>query len=157
MLPDMSAKVSFLTRRLAPEEMKPRLAAGRSALIDRNGKKFAYLRRETGSGRRRSGLGQRLAIWWRFTPPLLRKIRRIGWKQGKEERLSLFCRLAQRSYRTEKWFIRLSVLAKKVYLPCSSQTGSLDNNAGFQPAFIDVVFSIIMVWLAQDRRRKRKK
>jgi hypothetical protein len=67
MLPDMSAKVSFLTRRLAPEEMKPRLAAGRSALIDRNGKKFAYLRRETGSGRRRSGLGQRLATWWRFT------------------------------------------------------------------------------------------
>jgi RND family efflux transporter MFP subunit len=43
MLPDMSAKVSFLTRRLAPEEMKPRLAAGRSALIDRNGKTFAYL------------------------------------------------------------------------------------------------------------------
>jgi len=43
MLPDMSAKVSFLPRRLAPEEMKPRLAAGRSALIDRNGRTFAYL------------------------------------------------------------------------------------------------------------------
>jgi RND family efflux transporter MFP subunit len=43
MLPDMSAKVSFLPRRLAPEEMKPRLAAGRSALIDRHGKTVAYL------------------------------------------------------------------------------------------------------------------
>jgi hypothetical protein len=43
MLPDMSVKVSFLPRRLAPEEIKPRLAAGRSALIDRNGGTFAYL------------------------------------------------------------------------------------------------------------------
>jgi len=46
MLPDMSAKVSFLPRRLAPEEMKPRLAAARSALLDRNGKPFAYLLQE---------------------------------------------------------------------------------------------------------------
>lgn len=43
MLPDMSAKVSFLPRKLAPEEMKPRLAAGRSALVNLNGKTFAYL------------------------------------------------------------------------------------------------------------------
>ena len=43
MLPDMSAKVSFLQRMLAPEEIKPRLAAGRSALIDLNGSTFAYL------------------------------------------------------------------------------------------------------------------
>jgi RND family efflux transporter MFP subunit len=43
MLPDMSAKVSFLPRRLAPEEMKARLAAGRSALIERSGGTFAYL------------------------------------------------------------------------------------------------------------------
>ncbi|MBU1150405.1 MAG: hypothetical protein KJ800_05595 [Proteobacteria bacterium] len=43
MLPDMSAKVSFLPRKLAPEEIKPRLAAGRSALLDRNGRTFAYL------------------------------------------------------------------------------------------------------------------
>jgi multidrug efflux pump subunit AcrA (membrane-fusion protein) len=43
MLPDMSAKVSFLARKLAPEEMKPRLAASRSALIDLNGSTFAYL------------------------------------------------------------------------------------------------------------------
>jgi RND family efflux transporter MFP subunit len=43
MLPDMSAKVSFLPRRLAPEEMKPRLAAGRSALIERSGGTVAYL------------------------------------------------------------------------------------------------------------------
>jgi RND family efflux transporter MFP subunit len=46
MLPDMSAKVSFLPRKLAPEEMKPRLAAARSALIDRNGRTFAYLLEE---------------------------------------------------------------------------------------------------------------
>jgi hypothetical protein len=39
----MSAKMSFLRRRLTPEEMKPRLAAGRSALIDRDGRTFAYL------------------------------------------------------------------------------------------------------------------
>ena len=43
MLPDMSARVSFLPRTLAPAEMKPRLAAGRSALIDRTGRTFAYL------------------------------------------------------------------------------------------------------------------
>jgi len=43
MLPDMSAKVSFLPRKLAPGEMKPRLAAGRSALINLNGRTFAYL------------------------------------------------------------------------------------------------------------------
>ncbi len=43
MLPDMSAKVSFLPRKLAPEEIKPRLAATRSALIDRSGRTFAYL------------------------------------------------------------------------------------------------------------------
>jgi RND family efflux transporter MFP subunit len=46
MLPDMSAKVSFLLRRLAPDEIKPRLAAARSALIDRNGKTIAYLLEE---------------------------------------------------------------------------------------------------------------
>jgi len=43
MLPDMSAKVSFLARRLTPEEMKPRLAANRSALISKGGGTFAYL------------------------------------------------------------------------------------------------------------------
>ena len=44
MLSDMSAKVSFLARRLAPEEVKASgLAAGRAALIDRNGRTFAYL------------------------------------------------------------------------------------------------------------------
>ena len=43
MLPDMSAKVSFLARRLTPEEMKPRLAANRSALISGSGGTFAYL------------------------------------------------------------------------------------------------------------------
>ena len=46
MLPDMSAKVSFLPRKLVPEEMKPRLTAGRSALIGLNGRTFAYLLEE---------------------------------------------------------------------------------------------------------------
>jgi RND family efflux transporter MFP subunit len=43
MLPDMSAKVSFLPRRLAPEEMKPRLAAGRAALLQRESGVIAFL------------------------------------------------------------------------------------------------------------------
>jgi multidrug efflux pump subunit AcrA (membrane-fusion protein) len=43
MLPDMSAKVSFLQRKLSPTELKSRLAASRSALIYRNGRTFAYL------------------------------------------------------------------------------------------------------------------
>ena len=76
-LPDMSAKVSFLPRRLAPEEMKPRLAAGQSALIDLNGKTFAYLLegnrvRET-PVRVGATFGQRLAIWWRFCRGLKRE------------------------------------------------------------------------------------
>lgn len=43
MLPDMSAKVSFLSRRLAPSELKPRLAASQSALIERGDTAFAFL------------------------------------------------------------------------------------------------------------------
>ena len=43
MLPDMSAKVSFLSRRLQPAEMKPRLAANQSALIDKGNGTVAYL------------------------------------------------------------------------------------------------------------------
>lgn len=43
MLPDMSAKVSFLSRRLAPEELKPRLAVSQSALISRGDKAFVFL------------------------------------------------------------------------------------------------------------------
>jgi RND family efflux transporter MFP subunit len=43
MLPDMSAKVSFLPRALAPEELKARLAVGRTALIEDGGRTFAYL------------------------------------------------------------------------------------------------------------------
>ncbi|MDQ5985037.1 MAG: Macrolide export protein MacA [Syntrophus sp. SKADARSKE-3] len=46
MLPDMSAKVSFLSRDLKPDELKPRLAVNQSALITRNGKTFAYLVKE---------------------------------------------------------------------------------------------------------------
>jgi RND family efflux transporter MFP subunit len=43
MLPDMSAKVSFLSRRLTPEELKPRLAVNQSALIGRDNKTFVFL------------------------------------------------------------------------------------------------------------------
>ena len=43
MLPDMSAKVSFLSRRLEPAELKPRLAASQSALIARGAGTIAYL------------------------------------------------------------------------------------------------------------------
>ncbi|MEI7636448.1 MAG: efflux RND transporter periplasmic adaptor subunit [Syntrophus sp. (in: bacteria)] len=43
MLPDMSAKVSFLSRRLEPEELKPRLAVNQSALISRGNKTFVFL------------------------------------------------------------------------------------------------------------------
>lgn len=43
MLPDMSAKVSFLSRRLTPEELKPRLAVNQSALISKGNKAFVFL------------------------------------------------------------------------------------------------------------------
>jgi RND family efflux transporter MFP subunit len=43
MLPDMSAKVSFLSRPLAPGELKPRLAASRSALVESREGAAAFL------------------------------------------------------------------------------------------------------------------
>ena len=43
MLPDMSAKVSFLSRRLEPAELKPRLTANQSALIAKGAGTIAYL------------------------------------------------------------------------------------------------------------------
>jgi RND family efflux transporter MFP subunit len=43
MLPDMSAKVSFLSRRLEPSELKPRLAASQSALIGKDDRTIAFL------------------------------------------------------------------------------------------------------------------
>jgi RND family efflux transporter MFP subunit len=43
MLPDMSAKVSFLSRRLKPEELKPRLAVNGSALMQDDGKTYVFL------------------------------------------------------------------------------------------------------------------
>ncbi len=42
MLPDMSAKVSFLSRGLTPEELPPRLAVHQSALIEMKDKTLAY-------------------------------------------------------------------------------------------------------------------
>ncbi|PKN17017.1 MAG: efflux RND transporter periplasmic adaptor subunit [Deltaproteobacteria bacterium HGW-Deltaproteobacteria-6] len=46
MLPDMSAKVSFLSRKLAEEEIKPRLAVNQSALVRVKEKNIVYLIQE---------------------------------------------------------------------------------------------------------------
>ena len=43
MLPDMSAKVSFLSRNLKPEELKPRIAVSQSALINRGDQNIVFL------------------------------------------------------------------------------------------------------------------
>lgn len=43
MLPDMSAKVSFLSRELTLEELQPRLAVNQAALISRDEKNIVYL------------------------------------------------------------------------------------------------------------------
>lgn len=43
MLPDMSAKVSFLSRRLKPEELQSRVAVNGSALISSDGKPYVFL------------------------------------------------------------------------------------------------------------------
>lgn len=47
MLPDMSAKVSFLSRELTGEELKPRLAVNQSALVSVKGKSIVYLIQDT--------------------------------------------------------------------------------------------------------------
>ena len=43
MLPDMSAKVSFLSRSITPDELKPRLAGSQSALIQKGEQRFVFL------------------------------------------------------------------------------------------------------------------
>ena len=43
MLPDMSAKVSFLSRELTAGELQPRLAVNKDALVSRDGKNITYL------------------------------------------------------------------------------------------------------------------
>ncbi|MGD0021009.1 MAG: efflux RND transporter periplasmic adaptor subunit [Smithellaceae bacterium] len=43
MLPDMSAKVSFLSRNLKPEELKPRIAVNQAALMNRGEQSIAFL------------------------------------------------------------------------------------------------------------------
>ena len=43
MLPDMSAKVSFLLRKLAPEELTPRLAAMQSTVLSSGDRSFVFL------------------------------------------------------------------------------------------------------------------
>ncbi len=47
MLPDMSAKVSFLSRKLNPEELKPRVAVNQAALINRDNQNVVLLLRGT--------------------------------------------------------------------------------------------------------------
>jgi len=42
MLPDMSAKVSFLSRELTPEELPPRLAVHQAALVETKDKTIVY-------------------------------------------------------------------------------------------------------------------
>ncbi|MEW6213934.1 MAG: efflux RND transporter periplasmic adaptor subunit [Nitrospirota bacterium] len=42
-LPEMSAKVAFLSRQVKPEEQKPRTALNSAAVITRNGKKSVFL------------------------------------------------------------------------------------------------------------------
>jgi RND family efflux transporter MFP subunit len=42
-LPEMSAKVAFLTRPVAREEQQPRTAVNPAAIVDRNGRKSAFL------------------------------------------------------------------------------------------------------------------
>ena len=43
MLPEMSAKVSFLSRKLAPEELKPRLAALQNTVLHRGDRSFVFI------------------------------------------------------------------------------------------------------------------
>jgi RND family efflux transporter MFP subunit len=45
-LPEMSAKVAFLSRPIKPEEMKPRTALDRNAVINRSNKNVAFLVKE---------------------------------------------------------------------------------------------------------------
>jgi len=45
-LPEMSAKVSFLSRPVKPEEEKPRLAVNRAALIAREGQNAVFIVKE---------------------------------------------------------------------------------------------------------------
>jgi multidrug efflux pump subunit AcrA (membrane-fusion protein) len=47
LLPEMSAKVSFLSRILKPEELKPRVAVNGSALMRQDGKTYAFLLQES--------------------------------------------------------------------------------------------------------------
>jgi RND family efflux transporter MFP subunit len=47
MLPDMSAKVSFLSRSIAADELKPRLAVSQAALVQKGDKRSVFLLQET--------------------------------------------------------------------------------------------------------------
>jgi HlyD family secretion protein len=46
LLPEMSAKVAFLSRAVAPEQAAPRTAVPTSAVVERNGRRVVYVVRE---------------------------------------------------------------------------------------------------------------
>lgn len=60
MLPDMSAKVSFLSRNLKPEELKPRIAVSQSALINRGDQNIVFLLRGSHVQQTSLQLGEKL-------------------------------------------------------------------------------------------------
>ncbi len=60
MLPDMSAKVSFLSRKLKSEELKSRIAVNGSALISNNDKSYVFLLQGSNVKKIIVGLGEKL-------------------------------------------------------------------------------------------------
>jgi RND family efflux transporter MFP subunit len=60
MLPDMSAKVSFLSRNLKPEELKPRIAVSQSALINSGDQNIVFLLRGSHVQQTSLQLGEKL-------------------------------------------------------------------------------------------------
>lgn len=67
-LPDMSAKVSFLEREISPEELKPVLAVKSSSIMSNDSKKFVFVyedgrlkKRETRTGRQFNGFTEVLS------------------------------------------------------------------------------------------------
>jgi RND family efflux transporter MFP subunit len=59
-LPEMSAKVAFLSREVREDEKKPRTALNPAAIVDRNGKKSVYLIKENRVVETEVTLGEKL-------------------------------------------------------------------------------------------------
>ena len=60
MLPDMSAKVSFLSRSLKPEELQSRVAVNGSALISQNDKAYVFLLKQSNVSQTIVTVGEKL-------------------------------------------------------------------------------------------------